>query len=622
MKNEAKNKAPRQSVGRVLKNNLRMVAKVARLTPEYFFTMILEGVVWGLINSVYSVFTVKLFDALDKGTPFNECAAIVLYMAAFYLFAYAVDAWYWQYYNPLVKQKLHLKLHSELFEKAHTLDVACYDDPAFYNDFVWAMDESATRSAEIIGDIGKLINRIVAGATLFTLIFTIDYKVSVILIVNAVLSVFINQYANKIGYEQEKEMKPLWRKRNYINRVYHLADHAKELRISRAHELMMDEMDKNTEEFVKSSRKYGKKYFLLYGLFNSVLGNVIYFGVMLYMFTRLLDGSVLVGAFTASVGMIWRVRWLLSDFVERITKFPKHSLFLEKYYGFLNFEPRTVTGAEKVPPFESLELKNVSFAYDFSANPKYEYHEADHREQKNESEGTYALKDVSLKLNKGEKIAIVGYNGAGKTTLIKLLLRLYDPTEGEVLFNGVNAKEYKLDEYRGKIGTVFQDFKIFAASIAENVMNGHYTEADRETVENALEASGFGDKLRTLEKGIDTHLTREFDDKGTNLSGGEAQKVAIARVFARPYELIIMDEPSSALDPIAEYELNRAIADYAKDKTVIFISHRLSTTRMADRIYMFANGVLEEFGSHDELMANGGKYSEMFNLQAEKYRNQ
>ncbi|MBQ5649546.1 MAG: ABC transporter ATP-binding protein, partial [Clostridia bacterium] len=191
---------------------------------------------------------------------------------------------------------------------------------------------------------------------------------------------------------------------------------------------------------------------------------------------------------------------------------------------------------------------------------------------------------------------------------------------GEVLFNGKNARDYKLDEYRAKIGTVFQDFKIYAASIAENVMNGRYTEEDRETVTEALEATGFGEKLKTLEKGIDTMLTREFDDKGTNLSGGEAQKVAIARVFARPYELIIMDEPSSALDPIAEYELNRAIAEYAADKTVIFISHRLSTTRMADRIYMFANGTLEEFGSHDELMANGGKYSEMFNLQAEKYR--
>ena len=154
-------------------------------------------------------------------------------------------------------------------------------------------------------------------------------------------------------------------------------------------------------------------------------------------------------------------------------------------------------------------------------------------------------------------------------------------------------------------------------------MNGTYDEqTDRETVLTALEAAGFSEKLATLEDGIDTSLTREFDPKGTNLSGGESQKIAIARVFARPYELIIMDEPSSALDPVAEYELNQAILKYAADKTVIFISHRLSTTRMADRIYMFAEGALAEVGTHEELMDAGGKYAEMFNLQAEKYKSE
>ena len=214
----------------------------------------------------------------------------------------------------------------------------------------------------------------------------------------------------------------------------------------------------------------------------------------------------------------------------------------------------------------------------------------------------------------------MGYNGAGKTTLIKLLMRLYDPTEGQIRMNGRDIREYDVDGYRDKIGTVFQDFRIFAASIAENVMNGIYhEETDRQTVLTALDAAGFTEKLNKLEQGIDTPLTREFNQKGTNLSGGEGQKVAIARVFARPYELIIMDEPSSALDPVAEYNLNQAILQYAADKTVIFISHRLSTTRMADRIYMFAEGQLCEEGSHDELMALNGKYAEMFNMQAQKY---
>ncbi len=612
---------PKQKLSRILKNNLRIVAKVARLTPDYFISVILEGIVWGLINSVEAVFTFRLFDALDAGQPFSRLAAIILGMALFYLIAYALDAWYWQYYAPLLRRKLELKLHRELFDKAQTLDIACYDDPAFYNDFVWAMDEAGSRAYDVMFDIGKLINRLVGGGTLFGLIFSIDIPVAVILLGSSVFFVVINQIANRVQFEQEKARKPLNRVRDYINRVFHLADYAKDIRISHVSELLIEDFDENTQAQVKLSVKYGKKYFVLFGLCYSVLANVVYFAVLFYMFVRLLDGQVLVGAFAASVGMIWRVRWMLEDLVERLTKFPQHSLFLEKYYGFLSYRPAMVSGEEEIPPFSSLELREVSFTYDFSDKPKYQFHEADYKPPEGEGGGGDALSHVNLTLRRGEKIAIVGYNGAGKTTLIKLLLRLYDPSAGQILLNGVDLREYDTEAWRSRVGVVFQDYKIFAASVAENVMNGTYDPArDEETVRRALDAAGFGEKLSELPHGIDTTLTREFDKEGTNLSGGESQKVAIARVFAKPYEVIIMDEPSSALDPVAEYELNRAILRYAADKTVIFISHRLSTTRMADRIYMFAHGELCEVGSHEALMAQDGKYAEMFRLQAEKYR--
>ena len=259
-------------------------------------------------------------------------------------------------------------------------------------------------------------------------------------------------------------------------------------------------------------------------------------------------------------------------------------------------------GTEDAEAFEHLELRDVSFSYGEGEKHKD------------------VLRHVNLTLRRGEKIAFVGYNGAGKTTLTKLLMRLYDPTEGEVLYNGRNIREYKLDGYRDHIGAVFQDYKTFAASIAENVLGGPYTEDREETVLAALRSASFEDKLAKLPQGIHTQLTREFDKEGTELSGGESQKIAIARAFARPFDIIIMDEPSSALDPIAEYELNRSMMEDARDKTVIFISHRLSTTRMADRIYMFSGGEIIETGNHDELMAQNGKYAEMFRIQAEKYR--
>jgi ATP-binding cassette subfamily B protein len=297
-----------------------------------------------------------------------------------------------------------------------------------------------------------------------------------------------------------------------------------------------------------------------------------------------------------------------------------HSLFIEKYREFLRFVPEIKDGETDLPKFESLEFKDVSFSYDFASHPKYKFHENGYEPPKTDS-GKYVLKNVNLKLTAGEKIAIVGYNGAGKTTLIKLMMRLYDATKGEILYNGRNIKDYEPKTYRQKIGTVFQDYKIFAATVAQNVKNGIYDEkTDKQTVLSALESADFTEKLLSLENGIDTHLTREFNDEGTNLSGGESQKVAIARVFAKDFPIVIMDEPSSALDPMAEYNLNQSILNNTKDKAVIFISHRLSTTRIADKIYMFSGGELIEQGSHEELLEQNGKYAEMFRLQSEKYK--
>jgi ATP-binding cassette subfamily B protein len=223
-----------------------------------------------------------------------------------------------------------------------------------------------------------------------------------------------------------------------------------------------------------------------------------------------------------------------------------------------------------------------------------------------------------MTIKAGQKIALVGYNGAGKSTLVKLILRLYDPNSGKVLINGEGIKDFTISSYRSKFSTIFQDFRIYSASVAENVLCGKYTNVDEKRVNSALSNSGFDEKLASMPHGIDTVLTKEFDSEGINLSGGEAQKIAIARVFARDCDIVILDEPSSALDPDSEYELNKTLMT-AFDKTVIIISHRLSTTRMADMIYMLEDGKIIEQGDHDSLMKLDGKYAEMFNKQAEKY---
>ena len=613
-------KKQRQKLSSIFKNNLIMLGKIARYTPDYFLLMIVEGLVWGIINSAAAMLSYSLLNAVDGGAELSYAFKIIGVMALFYAFAYAFDRWYWKIHNPLMRDRLHLKMHEELFKKSQSLDLSCFDDPEFYNDFVWAMNESDKRAIEVLEDTGKLISRTVSSLTLFGILITIDPIIALILFSSSCITVVCNLIGNKVSFKQSKEMNPLQRKKDYINRVYHLSDYAKEIRIRHADELLMREYDENTEKMVACERKYGKLYFWLYGVGWNTVGDLTFYSIIIYMITLLSAGSLEVGGFAASVSVIWEIRWLLTDLIERLTKYPKHSLYIEKYLEFLRFEPRIQKGRTDIPEFESLEFRGVGFSYEFSAHPKYKYHDEDHEVQKSDGDGREALVNVNLSFRRGDKIALVGYNGAGKTTLIKLIMRLYDPTEGVILYNGIDIREFEPTAYRQMIGTVFQDYKIFATSVAENVMNGEYVDGDEDTVYRVLESADFTERLGRMEKGIKTHLTREFDDTGTNLSGGEAQKVAIARTFARDYPIIIMDEPSSALDPMAEYNLNQSILDGTKDKTVIFISHRLSTTRIADRIYMFDTGRLVEEGSHTELLEKGGKYAEMFYLQSEKYR--
>ncbi|MBQ3029532.1 MAG: ABC transporter ATP-binding protein, partial [Lachnospiraceae bacterium] len=281
----------------------------------------------------------------------------------------------------------------------------------------------------------------------------------------------------------------------------------------------------------------------------------------------------------------------------------ENSLYIEKIRNFLAYEPEMKHDiGEEVPAGTgALELKNVFFRYT--------------------EESEEILHDISLKVEPGERVAIVGYNGAGKTTLIKLLMRLYDPSAGTVSYHGKDIKEYVLSDYRNRVGVVFQDFKMYGATLLENVVLEDVGDGKKEeaAVIEALCKSGFGDRMETLPNGLATGLTTEFDEKGVNLSGGESQKVAIARAFYRNADILIMDEPSSALDPIAEYNLNKAMHEAAEGKTVFYISHRLSTTRDADRILMLEKGRIIEEGTHEELLEKNGQYAEMWYAQAGKY---
>ncbi len=621
-KDEKKEKKEKKiPLGRTLYCNFLMLSKIWRMTPQYIVFMVIVGLVGGAASSLETIFTYMLFNALDEpGVTFGRMAGYLGVILGVNLLIGLFYAWYYEYYQTVTDKKLQHRMHEELFRHALTMDLACYDDPKFYNDYVWAMDESKGRAVQVLDDTARMINYLITISTLITLMMRVDVLVGSILFVGAAADAVLWEVGNRFNFKKNERTKPLHRKNSYVNRVYHLADFAKELRVTRAGENLEKIYSDSVDGIVEAEVWNGKRRYGL-DLLTEVIDEAARFLPVVLLLFKLYDGTAQLGAFVASINIIWNLNWSMYDLAKNLIRMPENARYVEKYLKFMSYRPTILSGETAPEPLETVEFKNVTFSYSpIEPEEKEEKAESEKEGEDKPQSPKNSLEDVSLTIRRGEKVAIVGYNGAGKTTLTKLLMRLYDPTEGEILYNGRNLKDYDIPGLRARIGTVFQDYKIFAATVAENVLGRECADEDRDAVTDALTKATFADRLSDMEKGLDTPLTKEFSEDGVNLSGGEAQKVAIARIFARPYELIVMDEPSSALDPAAEYELNHTILAYAKDKTVVFISHRLSTTRMADRILMFADGRLIEEGSHDELMRRGGKYAEMFRLQAEKYR--
>ncbi len=587
------------------KNTWFMMKWVYRCSPVFFYATIAEGLVWGCIHSFTGALFLKLlFDMIEAAQPFSHILVLVGGMGLFLALAYVFHEWYWKWIEPRVQQVLYQNMQQSLFEKSMAMDLANYDNPDFYNDFVWAVRESDKRALTVAKEFGKVINRVVASGVIVGVLSTVDPLIVVVICVTVAISVAIRVWQTKIAFRKEEELRPIQRKTSYVNRVFYLAEYAKELRTSSAKELLLQKQEDATAEANGIHRKYAFRFFSV-GLLRSLVTSSFFdIGVMLLLVYKIsVEKSITLGDFAASVSATWKLFGLIQDLMKHLTNFKEHSLYTEKFRTFLDSEVTVKDSPAAVDltgRIREVALKNVSFTYPG----------VDHA----------TLRNVTLTIPKHRKIAIVGPNGSGKTTLVKLITRMYNPSEGEILVNGSPATDFTIRSLRERMGTTFQDYKIYAATVSENIRMDLVSQEHIPSINQAMEVCGLTEKVDSLSDGINTELTREFNPKGTVLSGGEQQKVAVARAFARDYDLILLDEPSAALDPMIEYELNRKLAETIPDKTVILISHRLSTVCMADKIYMMENGQVVEEGTHQELMKRNGKYAKMFRVQAEKYQ--
>ena len=437
------------------------------------------------------------------------------------------------------------------------------------------------------------------------LIMTINPVLAIFPIAGFITNLLTRFKIEELLYRWEVDYTKAIRKAHYSKRVFYQPEFAKECKLTDVRNPLRKQFDEALDEASHVGRKYGPAITWI-SLINwiSVFTIFSFFAVPAYLgYLALVVKSIALGEVASADNAANYVRRNLDQINFCLVDFQQIGQYGEKFRKMLEYEPIIEVGEGLVPNkgSESLVLRNVSFRY---PNTEQE-----------------TLKNISIDIHPGEKIAIVGENGAGKTTFVKLLMRLYDVTGGSIEYGGHDIREYNTHEYRKKISAVFQDYNIYAASVAENVMLGEVTEENKKDIENALVKADFGKKLKALPDGLDTQLTREFREDGMNLSGGEGQKIAVSRVFLKNENraISILDEPSSALDPVSEYKLNKNLIENAEGDTVIFISHRLSTTRMADKIYLFENGSVVEKGTHDELMSLNGRYREMFDRQAHNY---
>lgn len=586
-----------------MSNTWFMVKMIFRASPLYGIMLILEKLRHnGLIFVEHTVGIGFVLEAVEFGKPFREVVQFMLFMFALLAFS----GLYSTVFNSIVAQicmpKIERKLKFMLYEKAGSLDIACYDDPEYYNEFVMAVSEAQNSIDRAVNLIGMLASGLVIFFSYGTYFLMRDPVSVTFVIVSFIASFFVYNIANKLRFQLKMEVNPLNKKRQYVHRAFYLSAYAKELRLNRklSGRLYRD-FEETNQKIYDCEKRVSKK---LWGLniltqyvFSDLIFDGIYLGYLVFQAAvrKTLSLSGLVVLYN-SIGSLRNGLRILSELPQTAVEM---ALYVEKIRTFLAYETKVVSeeGLPVPDDVKEIRFEDVSFAY-------------------NEEAGDI-IHHVSFTIAPQEKLALVGYNGAGKTTIIKLLMRLYDPTGGRILLDGIDIRRYDLEQYRSRIGTVFQDYQVYAATVAENVvMDEVPPQAD---VVTALRQSGFSTRLAHMERGVDTGLTREFDDSGTNLSGGESQKLAVARVFYKDCSLIILDEPSSALDPIAEYQLNVSMARASEQKSVIFISHRLSTTRHADRILMLENGSVIESGTHEALLEKNGKYAEMWHAQASKY---
>ena len=594
---ESKNTYP---LGKTIKKMLKNVNAQNKKLYLYFF-------IFTLTASIYPFFSVVLPKALINELSLGELASVenIFYIVGGYFILTAIFGYiqtYVKYYTNPKLTLLRIDYVRDISDKLVSFDYKYVEDATFFEDHERAFRACNTNDNGVEGVYHKLFETpavLVTTIAFIVFIGMLNIFILVGMFLNLAATLLINKKVHQYTYKKKQELAHAERRNSYYYNTTHDFAFGKDIRVYNFKDRILSNYNKEIQGYVAVQKKIKNKEYRLgfIGLITLLISDVLTYGILIYLTAKGMSIANFSMYLTAIVSLSMMLKTLVAD----ITTIYVEGQYVHDFYEFMETDFGEKGGDKKAIDNDTLEIefKNVSFKY-----PKTE---------------NYIFKNLNLKINKGERLAIVGINGAGKTTLAKLMTGLFDVTEGDIFINGINIKEFDKKSLYSMFSVVFQDINVMAYTIKENVACSS-VDIDEERVWQALEKVGLKEKVFSFEKGLDQIMLKIIEEDGTEFSGGEKQKLAIARALYKDANMVIMDEPTAALDALAEAEIYENFSELIKGKTAVYISHRLASTKFCDNIALFDNNGLCEYGNHEELMKLQGKYYEMFTIQGKYYK--
>lgn len=589
---------------------LRNVPPVLRIVWQSGPLVVSLGLVFRLISSLIPLaalwITKLIIDGIVYAVSSHEPVKPVLWWLVAAEFGIAIFGSILgrtiDYLDALLADKYTRHISIQVMKHSAELDLIAYEDPVFYDRLERARVQATDRLG-MIQSIGRLVQQVITASSLSVSILLFSPWLLLLLIAGIIPAFLGESHFAFLGYARNFRQTPIRRELDYLRVLGGSREAAKELKLFGLKDFLIERFTRLSDNIYRENVDLARRR-LIAGSFLSMIGTAGYYSAYVYVIWRTVTGSLTIGALTFLTGAIVQASGNIQQIFSSLSSIADQALFLTDLLAFFEMQPTIRSKPDALPAprpiVRGFEFRNVSFRYPGTSR--------------------LVLDGLDLHLRAGERVALIGENGEGKTTLVKLMTRLYDPVEGQVLLDGVDLREYNLEDLYREIGVIFQDFMRYEMTARENIAVGRVDEIDNlPLLKIAADKSMANEVIERLPRDYDQILGRRFEN-GVDLSGGEWQKIALARAYLRDAQVLILDEPTAALDARSEFEVFQRFAELTAGKSALFISHRFSTVRMADRIVVLHKGRIAEDGNHDTLLNLGGRYAGMFEMQAANYR--